>query len=105
MLLRPTVFHWLVSFTKFPVLYGCASTLMLVLLLGTSHTLPTKPEQSPPYEPLCEQLGQLPEHEPLVEEVGPASRKRAWPHQYEKPTPALARSIADARAVVLPPLE
>src|SRR5436305_1730383 len=49
---RDTVFHMLVSCTKLPVLYGCSSTLKFELPLGTCQTLPTRPEQSPPYEPL-----------------------------------------------------
>ncbi|EAU63286.1 hypothetical protein STIAU_7437 [Stigmatella aurantiaca DW4/3-1] len=50
---------------------------MLLLLLGTTHALARKPEQSAPYEPLWVQLGQLPEHEPLAA----PSFQPPWPHQ------------------------
>ncbi len=74
---------------------------------GTFQALAMKPEQSAPYEPPCEQLGQLPEQEPFVDVVGPSGRQRPWPHQYEKPFIDLPRSrapcLAAERSPVLPP--
>src|SRR5262245_10421187 len=103
MLPRATVDHWLASWLKLTVLYGWLSSLSVSFELGTCHTLAARPEQSPPYEPLCEQLGQLPEHEPLVDAVGPSALKRPWPHQYEKPMADFARAIAWSRLLVDPP--
>jgi hypothetical protein len=85
------------------VLYGCASTLTGELLAGTLHTFATKPEQSAPYDPLCEQFGQDPEHEPRVEAEGPSGSQRPCPHQYEKPSPEFARSSMPEKSAVVAP--
>ena len=65
------------SLTKLAVLYGCESTLRSRLLLDTATPCATRPEQSPPYEPLCEQLGQLPEQVPAVLDASRRSEPRA----------------------------
>ena len=41
-------------------------------------------------------------HEPFVLLVAPDASQRPWPHQYEKPTPACARTMAASRAVEVP---
>ena len=63
---------------------------------GTCHALATKPEQSAPYEPECEQPGQLPEHEPSPVCV---VFHRPWPHQYEKPAMGAPRVMIASRVI------